>query len=94
MDRAHSLSSSSSVGSVDCGASADETTQAVKRRKLEDPQQEPVSPTAPSVTPAEEEDHDSVTAQVLAASSALPCKHARSLNHFFVRGCSRVACPT
>ncbi len=57
-----SLNSSSSVGSVGCGASCDETTQAVKRRKLEDPQQEPVSPTAPGL--AAEEDHDSVTAQV------------------------------
>lgn len=71
MDRAHSLSSSSSVGSVDCGTSHDVTTQAVKRRKLEDSQQEPVSPTASCVVPVEEENHDSVTAQVVPASFIL-----------------------
>ena len=52
--------SSSSVGSIGFGASSDldETTQAVKRRKLADPQ-EPVSPTAPG-----KQDRDTAIAQV------------------------------
>lgn len=57
-----SLSSASSVGSVGCGASCDETAHHTKRRKLEDSQHEPVSPTAPD--PLREEGQDTVTAQV------------------------------
>lgn len=56
-----SLSSVGSVGIAAC--CCEETRPATKRRKLEDSQHEPLSPTA-SDPYREEEDQDSVTAQV------------------------------